>query len=339
MRTPLYELHQQLKAKMFEFASWQMPLYYSSIKEEVKAVRDECGVFDVSHMGRILMKGPSALETLDYLTTNNMKKLNPGKVQYSMITNHQGGVVDDITLYMLDQESFMLCINAANRKKVINWLSKYHPVEDISDSTLQLALQGKKSADVLSSLFPVNEIKRYNFKVFDGIIVSRTGYTGEDGFEIYASVKEGLEIFKELIKYAKPCGLGARDVLRIEAGLPLYGHELSEDITPFEANLDRFVYTDKDFLGKSAMLKREIHRKLFGLELLQRGVPREDYRIYLSDTEIGRVSSGTYSPTLDKGIALCFVDISFRKEGLEVELDVRGKRLKALLRNYPFVHR
>ncbi|MEZ0361907.1 MAG: glycine cleavage system aminomethyltransferase GcvT [Hydrogenobacter sp.] len=339
MKTPLYELHRELKAKMFEFAGWEMPLFYSSIKEEVMAVRRSCGVFDISHMGRILMKGPSSADSLQYLTTNDIKKLSPGKVQYSMLTNPEGGVIDDITVYMFNEESFMLCVNASNRHKVVSWLFKHHSVEDISDSTVQIAIQGKDSVNVLSKFFPVQDIRYYGFKVFDGMVVSRTGYTGEDGFEIYAGLKEGTELFKELLRYAKPCGLGARDTLRIEAGLPLYGHEISENITPFEANLDRFVYMHKEFVGREAMLKKEIKSKLFGLELLERGVPREGYGIYVSDINIGTVSSGTYSPTLDRGIALCFIKIPYREEGLKVELDVRGKRLKAMLRNYPFVRR
>jgi aminomethyltransferase len=339
MRTPFYNIHRELNAKISEFAGWEMPIFYSSIREEVLAVRGACGIFDVSHMGRIFIRGPSAKDTLEYLTTNLISRLSPGKVQYSMLINQRGTVIDDITVYMMDEENFMLCVNAANRQKVVNWLSKYHPVEDLSESTVQIALQGRDSPKLLSEFFPVEGIKYYHFEVFDNIIVSRTGYTGEDGFEIYASLKEGTELFKQLLKRAKPCGLGARDVLRIEAGLPLYGHEVSEEITPFEANLDKFVCMQKEFIGKQALMENQVERKLFGLELLEKGVPREGYKIYVSDTTIGVVSSGTYSPTFDRGIALCFVDLNFRKEGLEVDLEVRGKRLKARLRSYPFVQR
>ncbi|MFN3814081.1 MAG: aminomethyltransferase family protein, partial [Aquificaceae bacterium] len=185
----------------------------------------------------------------------------------------------------------------------------------------------------------VDSLKYYHFRVFDSVIVSRTGYTGEDGFEVYAKLEDGIEIFRKIIEEAKPCGLASRDILRIEAGLALYGHEISEDITPVEASLDRFISFEKNFLGKEAILTKEVRRKLFGLELLERGIPREGYRIYLSGNEIGYVSSGTYSYTLEKGIALCFVDINLRKENLEVEIEVRGKRLKALLRSYPFLRK
>ncbi len=339
MRTPLYSIHRDLNAKISEFAGWEMPIFYSSIKEEVLAVRSACGVFDVSHMGRILVKGPSAKDTLEYLTTNLVSKLRPGKVQYSMLVNQRGTVIDDITVYMLDEENFMLCVNAINKQKVIDWISKHHPVEDLSESTVQIALQGRESSKLLSEFFPVEDIKYYHFKVFDNIIISRTGYTGEDGFEIYAGLKEGVELFKKLLERAKPCGLGARDVLRIEAGFPLYGHEISEEINPFEANLDRFVCMEKEFIGKKALMETQVNRKLFGLELLEKGVPREGYKIYVEDKTVGVVSSGTYSPTLDRGIALCFVDPKFRKEGLEVYLDIRGKRYKARLRSYPFVRK
>lgn len=339
MRTPFYSIHRELNAKISEFAGWEMPIFYSSIREEVLAVRNACGIFDVSHMGRIFIRGPSAKYTLEYLTTNLISRLSPGKVQYSMLINQRGTVIDDITVYMIDEENFMLCVNAKNRQKVVNWLSKHHPVEDLSESTVQIALQGRDSPKLLSEFFPVEGIKYYHFKVFDTIIISRTGYTGGDGFEIYASLEEGIELFKQMLKHAKPCGLGARDVLRIEAGLPLYGHEISEEITPFEANLDKFVCMEKEFIGKKVLMETQVNRKLFGLELLEKGVPREGYKIYVSDRTIGVVSSGTYSPTLDRGIALCFVDLNFRKEGLEADLEIRGKRSKARLRSYPFVRK
>ena len=210
-------------------------------------------------------------------------------------------------------------------------------MEDLSNRTVQIAVQGRDSEKVLGRFFEVSDIKYYRFKTFGDTIVSRTGYTGEDGFEVYTPIEEGVKLFEELVNEIKPCGLGARDVLRIEAGFPLYGHEISEDITPLEANLDRFVDLSKDFLGKEAMLSKEIKRKLFGLELLTRGVPREGYSIYKGDKKVGTVSSGTFSPTLGKGIALCFVDLEERIEGNEVSLEIRGKRLKALLRQYPFV--
>ncbi|RUM30953.1 MAG: glycine cleavage system aminomethyltransferase GcvT, partial [Aquifex sp.] len=239
MKTPLYYVHKQLKAKFTNFAGWIMPLQYSSIVEEVRAVREEAGVFDISHMGRILIQDPEG--KLQFFTTNNLNKLSVGRVQYNLLPNERGGVKDDITVYMLSEGEFFLCVNAANRKKVVKWLSPHLKLRDVSENFVQIALQGPKSEEILSKFFPVSEIKYYRFKVFDGTIISRTGYTGEDGFEIYAPPEKGKELFSELIKLAKPCGLGARDVLRIEAGLPLYGNEISEEITPIEANLERFV--------------------------------------------------------------------------------------------------
>lgn len=339
MRTPLYETHKKLGARFTDFNGWEMPLQYSGIVDEVRAVREESGLFDISHMGRLLVSGKDAFGVLQKLTTNNLEKLKPGRVQYNLLTNERGGVKDDITVYMLSEESFFLCVNAGNREKVKDWIGKHIPVRDISSETVQLALQGKKAVDILSAFFDVKDIKYYHFKTFGETIVSRTGYTGEDGFEVYAPVDEGVKLFRDLLKEAKPCGLGARDVLRIEAGFPLYGHEISEDITPLDANLDRFVDFSKDFVGRDALLKRKPERKLFGLELLEKGVPREGYEVLKEDRVIGTVSSGTFSPTLGKGIALCFVNVEERKEGNEVFLKVRNRLLRAVLRKYPFVKR
>ena len=337
--TPLYEVHKKLGARFTTFAGFIMPLQYTSVIEEVKAVRQRVGLFDISHMGRILVKGKEVKEKLQYLTTNNLNKLKPGKVQYNLLTNEKGGIKDDITIYMLSEEEFFICCNAANKEKVISHLSKYLRVEDLSDKLLQFALQGPKSEEILSKYYDVKDLKFYRFKTFGNTILSRTGYTGEDGFEIYIPIKEGIELFKELLKEAKPCGLGARDVLRIEAGFPLYGHEISEDITPIEANLDRFVDLNKDFLGKEEMLKKPLKRKLFGLVMIDRGIPREGYLVCKEGKEIGVISSGTFSPTLNKGIALCFVELPERKENNLVEVKVRDKFLKAELKSYPFVKR
>ncbi|MCS6957843.1 MAG: glycine cleavage system aminomethyltransferase GcvT [Aquificaceae bacterium] len=337
MRTPLCHLHKSLGARFTEFAGWEMPLEYSSIREEVLSVRNSCGVFDISHMGRLLIKGDSA-EGLEYLTSRTVSGLKIGRVQYNLFMNEGGGIKDDITLYKLYDGGFLICVNAGNRGKIIQWLMDNGIlVEDRSQELIQFALQGPKSSEVLKKYFPVETIKYYHFEVFDGVIVSRTGYTGEDGFEIYTTLDRGLELFRDILKECPPCGLGARDTLRIEAGMPLYGHEISEDISPFEANLDRYVSLDKDFIGKEQLLKRPVEKRLYGLELLQRGVPREGYRIFYKEEHIGYVSSGTFSPHLQRGIALCFVKVEYRKDGLEVELEVRSKRLPARLRSYPFL--
>ena len=336
--TPLHSLHKSINAKFTEFAGYHMPLYYSSIVEESLAVRNSAGVFDVSHMGRIWVRGKGVKQKLDFLTSNSLDKLRSGKVQYNLLINEKGGVKDDVTIYMIEEDEYFLCVNSANRQKVVDWLSSWDiPVEDWTFQSVQIALQGKEAEAKIKKFFEVNGLKRYNFVRLGDVIVSRTGYTGEDGFEIYAPTDVGKEIFAELIKEVMPCGLGARDVLRIEAGLPLYGHEISEDISPLSANLDRFVSKDKEFIGKKAMLEKEVKRKLFGLEMLEKGVPREGYEIYCNGKAIGVVSSGTFSPTNKKGIALCFVDIEHRLEGKEVYISIRGKFHRAKLRSYPFV--
>ncbi|MCS7171622.1 MAG: glycine cleavage system aminomethyltransferase GcvT [Aquificaceae bacterium] len=336
MRPYLYELHKNLGAKFTKFAGWDMPLEYFSISKEVLAVRDHCGVFDISHMGRLMVSGD--YKKLEYLTSRSIEALKKGRVQYNLLLNEGGGVKDDITLYKLSEWGFFLCVNAVNKDKVVDWLT-FHglDVEDVSATTLQLAVQGPRAVEVLKKHFPVENIKYYHFEFFDNNLVSRTGYTGEDGFEVYTSLSEGAELFKELLKDCMPCGLGARDVLRIEAGMPLYGHELSEDITPFEAGLDRFVSHGKDFMGKEELLRRPIRKKLFGLELFKRGVPREGYPLFQGEEQIGYVSSGTFSPSLQKGIALCFVKPPCRIEGLEVYVELREKRMLARLRGYPFL--
>ncbi|MCS7196582.1 MAG: glycine cleavage system aminomethyltransferase GcvT [Aquificaceae bacterium] len=336
MRTPLYEVHERLGAKFTQFAGWIMPLEYSSLVRETLEVRSSCGLFDISHMGRLLIKGE--LNKLEYVTSRVVEKLKKGKVQYNLLMNEKGGVKDDITLYRLSEEEFFLCVNAINKEKVVGWLKSWGlQVKDLGKKTLQFALQGPRSVEVLQNYLPVKDMGYYHFEFFDKTLVSRTGYTGEDGFEIYAPLQEGMELFSKLLKDCAPCGLGARDVLRIEAGMPLYGHELSEDVSPFEAGLEKYVSLEKDFLGKGELMERPLERKLFGLELLQRGVPREGYELFHEGEPVGYVSSGTFSPNLQKGIALCFVKPSLRVEGLEVELDVRGKKLPAKLRNFPFL--
>ncbi|MEJ5339141.1 MAG: glycine cleavage system aminomethyltransferase GcvT [Aquificaceae bacterium] len=336
MRTPLYSQHRALGARFFQFAGWEMPLEYTSIAEEARAVRNSCGLFDISHMGRLLIF--DGFDKLQYLTSRNIEGLKVGKVHYNLFLNPEGGIKEDITFYRLSEEEFFMCVNAGNREKVVAWLKENGlSVKDMSKEWVQFALQGPEAVSLLDRYFPVKDMKYYSFQLFGNTLVSRTGYTGEDGFEVYAPLKEGVELFMEISMECMPCGLGARDVLRIEAGMPLYGHEISEDISPFEANLDRYVSLNKDFIGKEALLGRRVERRLFGLEILQRGVPREGYKIFYQDREIGYVSSGTFSPNLQKGIALCFVSVDFRIEGLEVHVQVRNRRLPARLRSYPFL--
>ena len=335
LKTPLYELHRELKAKFVPFAGWDMPVSYTSILDEAVAVRTSAGIFDVSHMGRIFVKGTRAGDFLNYLTTNDVSKLKTGDVQYSLILNEKGGTVDDVTVYKLGEEEFMLCVNASNREKVIHHAKRLASdfgveIEDKSHKLVQIALQGPRAVEILEKFYPsVGELKFYTFKTFGEIIVSRTGYTGEDGFEIYIPSKEGVELFKKLLEFAKPCGLGARDILRIEAGYPLYGHELSEELDPREANLSRFIKMEKSFYGKEGLERRgEPKRKLFGLKLEGRRIARQGVKVFKGDKPIGEVTSGTYSPNLKASIALAFLDKEVQR-GEEVEVLIGNKPVKA----------
>jgi len=286
-------------------------------------------------MGRLLIK--ASPQELQRLTTNDVLHLPEGKVRYTLFLNEEGGIKEDATLYRLSEKEFLLCVNASNREKMVNYLSQFVEVSDASRELAQIALQGPDSRRLLSRFFPVEDMKYYTFRKFGAFLVSRTGYTGEKvGYEVYGPPEELLFLVKELLKEATPCGLASRDLLRIEAGFPLYGNELSEEITPFEASLERFVKLERDFIGKEALLKRPIRRKLYGLELEDKGVPRRGQKVLREGKEVGEVSSGAFSPHLGKGIALCFLLPEERREG-EAELFAGKRKLKARLRPYPFI--
>ncbi len=307
MKSPLHRFHEKLKAQFTVFHGWKMPLYYKSAIEEALSVRKHSGVFDVSHMGRFIVRGKGVKNVLQRLLTNNIDRLEPGRVQYSLFTNERGGIKDDVTVYMLDDDEYLICVNASNREKIFSHLKDFTDPMDISRSTVQIALQGPESEEIIKKIFDIGDLRYYRFKTFGDIIVSRTGYTGEKGYEIYAPIKEGAEIFEEVLKHSVPCGLASRDILRIEAGYPLYGNEIDEDITPFEAGLERFVDLDKEFLGKEALLKREVIKKLKSFVVEGNLIPRKGYKIYEGDSEIGVVTSGAFSPILRKGVGMAFV--------------------------------
>ncbi len=343
-RTPLYSLHKRFGARFVPFAGYEMPVQFSSILEEAKEVRKGAGIFDVSHMGRIFVSGDRAEELVEYLTTNRVSKLKEGDVQYSLILNDKGGVVDDITVYKISSDRFMLVVNAANREKVLSHIGRLNEtfgakVEDKTGGLVQLAVQGPKAAEMLEKIYPgVSELKYYTFGNFDGALISRTGYTGEDGFEVYLPAEGGLSLYEKLVKEGvKPCGLGARDVLRIEAGFPLYGHELDEDKDPREANLSRFIDLSKEFFGKEALLSREPKRKLRGLILEGRRVARGGEKVYFEGRPVGEVSSGTFSPNLGSSIALAFLDKEVEM-GSTVEVEIRGKRIPARVVKARFIN-
>ncbi|MFZ5944105.1 MAG: glycine cleavage system aminomethyltransferase GcvT [Bacillota bacterium] len=356
-RTPLYEEHVKLGAKIVPFGGFEMPVQYTGIIEEHHAVRQHAGLFDVSHMGEFAVRGKGAPQFIQRLITNNLEKIEPGKVLYSPICYENGGTVDDLLVYCFDWENFWLVVNASNIDKDWQWVNEQKGNEEIeltniSNETAQLALQGPKAEEILQTLTPLNlqEIKYFRFVKgnVSGMecIISRTGYTGEDGFEIYLKANDAQSLWQQFLKAGagynlSPIGLGARDTLRFEAALPLYGHELGPDITPLEAGLGVFVdlKAEADFIGKSALFEQEktgLSRKKVGLEMIDRGIPREGYAILLDGKEIGFITSGSFSPTLGKNLGIALIDSEYAQIGSTVEVVVRNKPCKAVLVKIPF---
>ncbi|MFQ5901552.1 MAG: glycine cleavage system aminomethyltransferase GcvT [Thermodesulfobacteriota bacterium] len=354
--TPLYNIHRELGARMVTFAGWRMPVQYTGVAEEHLAVRNAVGLFDVSHMGEIEVSGPQAMESIEYLTTNKASMLSPGGVQYTILCYDNGGVVDDVILYKLSDNRFLFCVNASNIEKDYNWIrervgNKDVEVENRSDSFAQFALQGPFSEPLLQKLCKeaLSQLNYYRFIVCDikGVpsIVSRTGYTGEDGFEIYIPAETSQEIWKKLLKKGeeysiKPCGLGARDTLRQEMCYPLYGHELKENINPLEAGLGWVIKFDKgSFVGKEALVesqRRGIKRRLIGLKMLDKGIPRADYRLFFEGKEVGYVTSGSMSPSLRIAIGIGFVESPFSNTNQEFFVEIRGRLARARVVKTPF---
>ncbi|WP_047984148.1 glycine cleavage system aminomethyltransferase GcvT [Ornithinibacillus californiensis] len=354
-RTPIYPEYEKFGAKTIDFGGWDLPVQFSSIKEEHEATRTKAGLFDVSHMGEIMVTGPKALDYLQYVTTNDVSKLVPGKAQYAFMCYEDGGTVDDFLIYMLDEQRYLVVVNAANTEKDYEWMVKNNhlssdevTIQNVSSEYAQLALQGPKAEEILQTITSTNlsAIKFFRFEQevqFNGIqspaLVSRTGYTGEDGFELYIAKEDGPGLWNLILEAGSdkgllPVGLGARDTLRFEANLPLYGQELSATITPIEAGLGFAVKVNKeaDFIGKD-VLKEQVEsgtkRKIVGIEMLDKGIPRHGYEVFAGAEEIGVVTSGTQSPTLQKNIGLAFIKTEFAKEGTELEVQVRKRRLRA----------
>ncbi|MBT9252407.1 MAG: glycine cleavage system aminomethyltransferase GcvT [Brockia lithotrophica] len=360
-RTPLYARHAALGAKFVPFAGFELPVQYSGILEEHRAVRERMGLFDVSHMGEILVSGPESVDFLEKLGTQYVARLDVGRAAYGFFLNEQGGILDDVLLYRLNDEEFLVVANAANTDKVYRWLKEHAlggpQILDISDRIGLLALQGPRAASFLSHLAEpsVDDLRPFRFRenvTVAGVpvlLASRTGYTGEDGFELFVDAEAVGELWDALLERGRefglvPCGLGARDTLRFEAGLPLYGQELAETITPLEANLERFVRWEKpvDFVGKAALLRQKEHgvsRILVGLRVEDRGIPRTGYAVFAGDVLVGRVTSGSVAPTLGGAYAMAFVDAAYAREGTELDLDLRGRRARAVVVPLPFYRR
>ena len=351
----LSDLHEALGGKMVEFAGYYMPIQYEGVKAEHHTVRNEVGVFDVSHMGEVFVSGKNALDFLQYITTNDVSKLTPGKIQYTCLPNAKGGIVDDFLLYMIAKNNYLLVVNASNMKKDLAWINKYNTfgckVDNQSDNYSLLAVQGPKSIELLQELTSedLTEIKYYNFKVgsiagIDEVILSRTGYTGEIGFELYVkneSVKQlWVALFNTSIEL-KPIGLAARDTLRLEKGFCLYGNDINDTTSPIEAGLGWITKFSKEFVNhKQLKVQKEggATKKLIGLELIDKGIARNGYPIVNAEgTEIGIVTSGTMSPTLNKAIAMAYVPKELSKIDSEILIQVRNKQIRAKVVAMPFL--
>ena len=359
-RTALFDTYQQYGGKTIDFGGWELPVQFSSIKAEHEAVRTKAGLFDVSHMGEVFVSGDDALAFLQKLVTNDVSKLKDGQAQYTAMCYENGGTVDDLLIYKRKDNDYLLVVNASNIEKDVEWMKQHVSgdvvIEDRSEEYGLLALQGPKAQEVLQKLTsePLDEIKFFRFKedvtiAGHQVLVSRTGYTGEDGFEIYGSPESIVALWGAILEAGEedgvvPAGLGARDTLRFEAGLPLYGQELSKDISPLEAGLGFVVKVNKeaDFLGKEVLAAQKENgapRKLVGLELIDKGIPRTGYKVFIGEKEIGEVTTGTQSPTLKKNIGFALLATEHTAVGTEVEVEIRGKRLKAVLIATPFYKR
>lgn len=354
--TALTEVHKSLGAKMVPFAGYNMPVQYEGINAEHETVRKSVGVFDVSHMGEFILKGEKALDLIQKVTSNDASKLFDGKVQYSCLPNEQGGIVDDLLVYRIDEKTYMLVVNASNIQKDWDWISRFNTfgveMKDISDQTSLLAVQGPKAAEALQSLTDIDlgSMEYYTFRKgtfagFDNVLISATGYTGAGGFELYFDNAHAEDIWKKVFEAGapygiRPIGLGARDTLRLEMGFCLYGNDIDDTTSPLEAGLGWITKFSKDFVNCTNLenqKKAGVERKLVGFEMIDRGIPRHGYEI--TDAEgatIGVVTSGTQSPSLQKAIGLGYVQTPFAKEGTEIFVKIRENKVKAKVAKFPF---
>lgn len=354
-RTPLYEAHAALGGRFVDFAGWEMPVQYTGLIEEHLRVRSSCGLFDVSHMGEIEITGPGALSAVQYLSTNDINKIKDGRCQYTLLCYPEGGVVDDTIVYRFSDERFLYCVNGVNTDKVFEWMLSQDlsdvRLENVSEKYAQIALQGPASVEVLRPLVDKDpaSIKGFHFNIItvkgSKAIVSRTGYTGEDGFEIYVEPGSAPNVWNALMEAGRafgilPIGLGARDTLRLEMGYPLYGHELSRETTPIEAGLKKYVALKKDgFIGKDVFdrqVSTGVQRSLVGFELKGRGVARPDYPVSSGGRVVGRVTSGTMSPSLRRAVGMAYVEPPLNAAGTELDIMIRERPVKAVVVKPPF---
>ncbi len=359
-RTPLYDSHITAQAKLVDFADWEMPIHYSGVVDEYQAVRHTAGLFDVSHMGRISVSGAGALPFLQRMTTNDLAQLAPLQAQYSMVCNDCGGIKDDVFIYRVLPQEYLLCVNASNKEKILAWLQECQPgntlleIRDRSTDMAQLALQGPRSPEILKQLgLSGIETLRPRHCLEASLLgspslVTRTGYTGELGYELYIFADSAARIWNELLWKGKamglkPAGLGARDLLRLEMGFLLYGNDIAEDITPLEAGVPWTVCFEKgDFRGREALIRQKevgLANRLIAFELIEQGVPRHGFKVVKSQAPhdaIGEVTSGNFSPLLRKGIGMAYVQPEYAKVGTALAIDIRGKTVKAVIVKLPF---
>jgi len=356
--TPLLDLHKELGAKLVPFAGWNMPIQFAGVLSEHTCVRERVGLFDVSHMGEIEVKGKDAKNFLQFLLSNNVEKMFDGSILYSLMCYETGGVVDDLLAYRFSENHYFLCVNASNSDKDYDWIARHASsfnvnIKNTSSETSQLALQGPDAKNVLQSLCDISldDLSYYNFRkgMVNNVesLISRTGYTGEDGFELYLSPEKVSEVFRSLMEQGRsygvqPIGLGARDTLRIEMGYPLYGNEIDNNPTPLDAGLGWVIKFDKgEFLGRGSLLKQKeqgsLRRKLVGLKLLTRGVPRAHYQVFKNGESVGEVTSGTFSPTLNTGVGLCYVSSEYSDIGNHLDVKIRDQLVATEVIQLPFV--
>jgi len=361
-RTPFYDKHIEAGGRMVEFAGFDMPIQYEGIRQEHAACRSAAGLFDVSHMGEVFFRGPKAVDALDWLLSNNVRSVEVGQAQYNLMCNKTGGVVDDVVIYRLGEQEYMVCVNAANREKDFAWMVENNPcadgveILDEGDAWAQIAIQGRQGQAILGTLTDIDLSALAGFRLtrgtvagVDGCIIARTGYTGEDGFEVFIPAGQAPPVWDAVVAAGeplglKPVGLGARDTLRLEVRYSLYGHELTDETHPIAARLGWVTKLTKEggFLGADVIAEQKpgLTHMLAGVVIDGKRIPREGYRVLGPDgQDIGWVTSGTKSPSLGYGVALCYVQKPFHKIGTELVIDVRGRQAPAKVVKGPFYQR
>ncbi len=360
LKTPLFDRHVKLGAKIIDFGGWAMPVQYTNVIDEHRATREKAGLFDICHMGEIDIKGPSAFSLLQRVMSRNLDDQETGQMKLSILATEQGGIIDDLTIYKFGADYYRLVTNAVTKDKDLEWIRKNLTekladieVTDITDETGKLDLQGPLSQAILQPIVrdSLESLRFYYFMntSIAGIpaVVSRSGYTGEDGFEIYVPAESVGEVWDRLLEVGtplglKPAGLGARDTLRLESGMMLYGNEMSETVTPFEVVYGWITDLEKDFIGCPALKRQKeqgVKKKLVGFEMQGRGIARHGYRVFGRGQEIGEVTSGTFSPTLQKAIGMAFVAVEFREPGTEIDVEIRENLSPAKVVKLPFYKR